>query len=80
MFFDQWNIDLDRVGKAYYAGLLGKPSKNLPLGYTDKGKEGDSEYSSEYYFDWEFNVNGLPLVYKVGSDPEYYGETYTFSW
>ena len=80
MFFDQWNIDLDRVGKAYYAGLLGKPSKNLPLGYTAKGKEGDSEYSSEHIFYWEFTVDGLPTVYKDGQEGYGYNETYTFSW
>ena len=80
MFFDQWNIDLDRVGEAYYAGLLGKPSKNLPLGYNRKSKEGDSEYTSEYMFYWEFNGAGLPTVYKEGEEGYGYYDTYTFSW
>ena len=77
MMFDEWNVDLDNIAVAYYAGLLGKAVKNLPLGYTKFGKEGGDEYTDTYVFHWEFNTAGFPTKFWEGDDP--YG-VITFTW
>ncbi|MCM1520090.1 MAG: DUF4595 domain-containing protein [Lachnoclostridium sp.] len=78
MDFDSFfNIDMDEMGVAYYAGLLGKATKNLPMGYSYVEKEGGSTYTGSETFNWEFNANGLPTKFWEG-DYEY--DAMTFSW
>ena len=48
------DADLDYIEAAYYAGLLGKPSKNLPLQYE---KSGDKVMSK-----WTLDSNGNPTA------------------
>ena len=48
------DADLDYIEAAYYAGLLGKPSKNLPL---QSEKSGDKAT-----FKWTLDGNGNPTV------------------
>lgn len=77
MFFDDFfQIDMDEMGIAYYAGLLGKATKNLPMGYTEISKEGDNSYTYEETYHWVFNADNLPT--KFWSDSDSYG--ITFSW
>lgn len=76
MLFDMtFNIDLDEMEVAYYAGLLGKSTKHLPLRMLDE----ENVYE---YFDWSFNSNGLPTGMKAtryeGGNPV--SETVTFVW
>lgn len=47
------NVDLDEMEVAYYAGLLGKATKHLPMRNVDE----DGEIN---YFFWTFDANGLP--------------------
>lgn len=82
MLFDAtFDVDLDEFEAIYYAGMLGKPTKNLPLVQTDVTDAG-------YYltYDWTLNSNGLPVSMTTSyfdpdgqptPDPE---ETYTFGW
>ena len=56
MFFDNTlGIDMDEMDFAYYAGLLGKATKNLPEILVD------SEDGYKEYIDWEFNSKGFPI-------------------
>lgn len=78
MFFDLcFGVDMDEMDVAYYAGLLGKATKNLPA----KLDEGEGYYSN---FSWQLNAAGLPQsltcseYYSGSSEP--YTETYTFNW
>ena len=48
------DADLDYIEAAYYAGLLGKPSKNLPL---QSEKSGDKATSK-----WTLDSNGYPTA------------------
>lgn len=67
MLFDATlGIDMDEMEYAYYAGLLGKATKNLPV------KDTDSEFS------WKLNNNGYPteLVIIEGG----YEDKLTFTW
>lgn len=78
MLFDEmFGIDMDEMGVAYYAGLLGKATKNLPL---VRKYVGDDEY---YSFEWTLNANGLPTK-MVGtynySGSSYENGTVTFKW
>lgn len=76
MLFDEcFGIDMDEFAVAYYAGLLGKATKNLPAKRT---------YSAdEYYtFAWTLNNAGLPTLLKT---TEHYGSSsyddeITFNW
>lgn len=74
MLLDDWRVDLDQLEVAYYAGLLGKATKNLPLGFNEK------EHSGETYkrvFHWEFNNNGFPTKYW---EDDYADYAMTFTW
>lgn len=53
-----YDIDLEYVEMAYYAGILGKATADLPMGYGD-----DKEVFEE--FAWEFNENGLPVEFDA---------------
>lgn len=65
-FDDAFGIDMDDMAYAYYAGLLGKATKHLPVGVSDE--QGDS------YYQWTFDGNGYPTSVKID------GYTYSFSW
>lgn len=78
MLFDSsFHVDMDEMEVAYYAGLLGKSTKNLPMGYTMTGKEGGSSYDDSEVYHWEFNSNNLPTKFWEG-DYEY--DATSFSW
>lgn len=77
LFDDAFWIDMDEMEIAYYAGLLGKATKNLPMGVTETGKEGSSTYTDEETFHWIFNTNNLPTKFWAG---EYDFDAITFAW
>lgn len=59
MLFDKTiGIELDELDFAYYAGLLGRATKKLPL----KKVESYSDVSNTYttIFNWTFNTKGYP--------------------
>lgn len=62
-FDDFFGIDMDEMGIFYYAGLLGKATKNLPTGIDEKGSDG---YNYSETFHWEFNSNDLPTKFGSG--------------
>lgn len=82
MEFDEFfDVDMDEMGWAYYAGFLGKSTKNLPMGYTRVSKRTnestgkvETETSTKVYH-WTFNADQLPTEFR-----RYVGETLTFSW
>ncbi|MDE6305475.1 MAG: DUF4595 domain-containing protein, partial [Muribaculaceae bacterium] len=77
MFDDFFHIDMDEMGVAYYAGLLGKSSANLPVGYVKSGKEGDSYYTSSQNYHWEFNTDKMPVRFWSGDDQ---WDAISFAW
>ena len=54
-------LDLDHLQIAYYAGMLGKATKHLPIYNMDK----DNDKTT---FDWTFNDNGFPTKIVVKDD------------
>lgn len=69
MFFDTtFGIDMDEMKYAYYAGLLGKATKNLPVKLVD-----NENYTQN--FTWTLNSNGYPISFKRA---DY--DTYSFAW
>lgn len=71
MLFDQTlGIDMDEMRYAYYAGLLGKATKNLPVRLVNKEREPEN-------FSWILNTAGYPISFK-GSYYPYYN--YSFIW
>lgn len=77
LFDDMFQIDMDEMSAAYFAGLLGRSTKNLPMGYTEKSTEGGSDYTNSETYGWEFNTNNLPVKFWEVSYPE---DVYTFAW
>ena len=73
MLFDYTlGIDMDEMQYAYYAGLLGKATKNLPVKQVDNENDTD-------HFTWTLNSNGYPIFFKS----DYYNSysyPYSFSW
>ena len=68
MFFDgTFGIDMDEMEYAYYAGLLGKATKNLPVRLVD-----DEGRITDFF--WTLNSAGYPISFKVDN------ETYSFAW
>lgn len=55
------DLDLDHLQNVYYAGMLGKATKHLPIYNMDK----DNDKTT---FDWTFNDNGFPTKIVVKSD------------
>lgn len=71
MFFDEtFGIDMDEMALGYYAGLLGKATKHLPISYY-----GDQE--SEADFQWTLNDEGYPIALKY---KEYQWDMITIAW
>lgn len=62
MFFDTtFDIDVEELQFAYYAGLLGKATKHLPVRSIDEENEVTT-------FRWKFNANGYPTSLTEGDD------------
>ena len=55
------DLDLDHLQNVYYAGMLGKATKHLPIYNMDK----DNDKTT---FDWTFNDNGFPTKIVVKDD------------
>lgn len=71
MFFDEtFGIDLDEMALGYYAGLLGKATRHLPISYSG-GQESEAD------FQWTLNDEGYPTVLKY---KDYLWETITIAW
>lgn len=77
MLYDQTlGIDMDEMDFAYYAGLLGKATKNLPLKLT---------YVSDVFndireFTWTLNANGLPTTLLLIEPAHSTSKEITFIW
>ncbi|MDE6346611.1 MAG: DUF4595 domain-containing protein [Muribaculaceae bacterium] len=77
LFDDFFHIDMDEMGIAYFAGMLGKSTKNLPMGYSVKAVEGGSDYTNSETYHWEFNADNLPTRFWSG---DYEWDAVTFAW
>lgn len=77
LFDDTFGIDMDEMEIAYYAGLIGKATKNLPMGYTRKSVEGGSTYTDNVVFHWQFDKNGYPTKFW---EDDYSWEATSFTW
>ena len=68
MLFDYTlGIDMDEMQYAYYAGLLGKATKNLPVKLVHNENRIDN-------FTWTLNSNGYPISLRAFPDD------YSFEW
>ena len=67
LFNTTFGIDIGAMKYAYYAGLLGKATKNLPVQLIDKS-------GNKTNFTWTFNSNGFPTSMTSGS------HQYKFVW
>ena len=67
LFNATFGIDIGAMKYAYYAGLLGKATKNLPLQLIDKN-------GNKSNFTWTVNSNGFPTAMTSGS------HQYKFVW
>ena len=66
------DADFDNLEVAYYAGLLGKPSKNLPLQSEKSGNKATSK--------WTLDSNGNPtaLDHSFSNSSERFSTTFTW--
>ena len=65
MLFDEtFGVDMDEMKYAYYAGLLGKATKNLPIELIDHGMTGTG-YDYVSTFKWTLNQDGLPTQLDI---------------
>lgn len=78
MLFDiTFNIDLDEMEYAYYAGLLGKATAHLPLVIE---RVYSPEEISTFYYKWTLDNNNRPTLFiSVDSEDYKYGEI-TWIW
>ena len=67
LFNTTFGIDIGAMKYAYYAGLLGKATKNLPVQLIDKN-------GNKNNFTWTVNSNGFPTAMTSGS------HQYKFVW
>jgi YD repeat-containing protein len=73
MFYDEiFGIDMDEMWFAYYAGLLGKATKHLPVkDYYIANFANYEDYEDVIRFTWELNTNGFPISLSVLSEKGY---------
>ncbi|MDE5988147.1 MAG: DUF4595 domain-containing protein [Duncaniella sp.] len=78
MLFDEtFGIDMDELKYAYFAGLLGKATKNLPIERSDKTDGDKGTYT------WTLNPDGMPIklvAVESGDDWEDEPQTMKFKW
>ena len=67
LFNTTFGIDMGAIKYAYYAGLLGKATKNLPVQLIDKN-------GNKNNFTWIVNSNGFPTAMTSSS------HQYKFGW
>ncbi|MCH5175154.1 MAG: DUF4595 domain-containing protein [Prevotellaceae bacterium] len=78
MLFDEtFGIDMDEMWYVYYAGLLGKPTKNLPAFLTETYSDSPSDTYIET-FTWQFNSDGYPT--KMVANSDWGWDDYYFRW
>lgn len=74
MLFDlTFGVDMDEMEIGYYAGLLGKATKKLPLERVEQ-YEGDDE-TDTYPFTWTMDEKGYPTMFSY-QDGEYTEKVY----
>ena len=61
-----FEVDLDQMSVLYFAGLLGKATKHLPV------SEYDQDADETYRFEWNINNAGLPEWVSVDGYREYF--------
>lgn len=64
LYDDVFDIDMDEMAPAYYAGLLGKATTHLPQEAVEKNlRQGEGEYdwSYEYKFTWTLDGSQMPV-------------------
>ena len=61
-----FEVDLDQMSVLYFAGLLGKATKHLPV------REYDQDADETYRFEWNINNAGLPEWVSVDGYREYF--------
>ncbi len=85
MLFDEtFGIDMDEMKYAYFAALLGKATKNLPMSnaYTRFDPNGEP-YKRDNAFTWSMNSNNLPIMLTTLTTDEWGAEepeTFEFKW
>ena len=85
MLFDEMLcIDMDEMGLAYFAGLLGKPTSHLPQSNKSVGySSGSSKITTYKSFSWSLDANRLPvsvLIEEKYDNTTPYTKTYSFDW
>lgn len=64
MLYDySFRIDMDEMAPAYFAGLLGKGTRHLPLAAQEKYSAKDHTSTSNYVFSWDLNADGMPVKF-----------------
>ena len=85
MLFDEMLcIDMDEMGLAYFAGLLGKPTSHLPQSNKSVGySSGGYKISTYKYFSWSLDAKRLPisvLIEEKYDNTTAKTKTYSFDW
>lgn len=63
MLYDLFGVDIDELEITYFAGMLGKPTRHLPLGYSWNGKKQNT-------VTWKLDKEGYPIQCKEVLHPE----------
>ena len=71
---ETFGIDMDEMAYAYYAGMLGKATKHLPVKMVET--EDGQKYTTN--FDWTLNKNNFPE--KLVVKDQDYSDEYLFVW
>lgn len=72
MMLESFGFDTDEMTMAYFAGLLGNPTKHLPVACTDEENCTDS-------FSWERNEQQTSLTIRTEGE-DYQAAEYEFTW
>ena len=70
--------DFGALAYAYYAGMLGKATKHLPVRYVDKDAEDNNVDDYETNISWSLNTLGYPV--SVVCKDKHETHTFSFTW
>lgn len=78
MLYDEvYHVDVDDLEAAYFAGILGQATDNLPMGFDRTKHLSTSNPTDTQLYHWTLNINDYPSIFWKGN----YGfDAVTFTW
>lgn len=72
-----YEVDLEELEFAYFAGMLGNATRHLPIGFSASHTDSGVTTTETGTFTWTIDANSFPTKFVNSDDPT---DTVTFTW